>query len=67
MVTVFECTRGIPREKIEGRRIGNLELARYLFMLEVEEDAYPPLGTSWYREDDNGVLYLWKENWDTSD
>jgi len=32
----------------------------------VEEDARPPWGTGWWREDADG-LRLWKENWDTSD
>jgi len=66
LVTVVETGQGVPRANIEGRRIKDLTLGRYVEVREVEEDACPPWGTSWWREEADG-LRLWKEHWDTSD
>lgn len=66
MVQVVEVEQGIRRGAIEGKRIADLEFNRYVRLREVAEDARPPWGTGWWREDADG-LRLWKENRDTSD
>ncbi len=35
-------------------------------VLEVTEDNFPDWGSAYYKCGENGVLELWKQNWDTS-
>jgi len=60
------------KDMLNSRMGGDSEAARTIFggsarVIEVREDAEPWLGNVWFREDEQGLLFRWKFNYDSGD
>jgi hypothetical protein len=56
-------------DKVEG---GDSDAAKKIFgghsvWKDVDEHAKPSIGNVWFKEDDDGLLQVWKTNYDSSD
>lgn len=60
-----------PSDKLRSRKGGDSEAARVIFggnarIKDVAENDEPYLGYVWFREDEQGLLFRWKFNYDSS-
>jgi hypothetical protein len=66
--TVVECSQWASLGGMtvdEALAASNVNLDR-IVKLTVPAGARCPWGHSWYRENEDGVLELWRSNWDSS-